>query len=111
LSAFVDALDRGDDEDTGVTHASAYEIRAKLKSRQAIYRSTIDPQAQLNETDDDNFCAQINQQVKYHHHHYNRLLLVIWWWPDTYSPIYVIYRHGNGHSPTFLPLPGRDLQS
>jgi hypothetical protein len=33
----VVSVDRGDELDTGSTHASAKEMRVKMKSRQAVY--------------------------------------------------------------------------
>jgi hypothetical protein len=42
---------------------TASEVRAKLKSRQAIYQQTIDPTAKLADTDKFDFCKEINEKA------------------------------------------------
>ncbi|GAB5036118.1 Hypothetical protein NocV09_03400220 [Nannochloropsis oceanica] len=46
--------------DAGFPPVTASEIRAKMKSRQAIYQQTIDPTAKLADTDNPDFCKEIN---------------------------------------------------
>lgn len=46
--------------DAGFPSVTASEIRAKMKSRQAIYQETIDPTARLADTDNPDFCKEIN---------------------------------------------------
>jgi len=55
--------DRLDSLDTGFTHASAAELRVKMKSRQSILMATVDANATLAESDFNNVCAEINAQA------------------------------------------------
>ena len=52
--------DRFDSLDTGFTHATAAEIRLKMKSRQLYRRNTVDPFAPY-EVDNMNVCKEINE--------------------------------------------------
>jgi len=49
--------------DAGFPPVTASEIRAKMKSRQATYRQTIDPTAKLADTDKLDFCKEINEKA------------------------------------------------
>lgn len=54
--------DTGDDLDTGFTHATAYEIRVKMKSRQVFHLFSSDPAAQLEQYDGaESICKKINE--------------------------------------------------
>ena len=54
---------RLDDLDIGFFPVTASEMKVKLKSRQATYQQTIDPAAQLADTDRFSFCAEINEKA------------------------------------------------
>lgn len=38
-------------------------MKVKMKSRQAIYQQTVDPDAKLEDTDRFSFCAEINEKA------------------------------------------------
>jgi hypothetical protein len=54
--------DPEDAADVGLAPVTAYEIRAKLKSRQVVYEATGLP-ADFNKTDSPSICATINQHA------------------------------------------------
>lgn len=54
---------RLDDLDIGFFPVTASEMKVKMKSRQAVYQQTIDPAAQLADTDRFDFCAEINEKA------------------------------------------------
>lgn len=56
--------DVGDELDTGFTHATAYEIRVKMKSRQVFNLFSNDPKASLEAYDGaESICAKINKRA------------------------------------------------
>ena len=51
-----------DDKDSGFPHATAQEIRIKMKSRQVYTLFSSDVNAKLEETDSESICAIINKK-------------------------------------------------
>ncbi|KAJ3328443.1 hypothetical protein HDU76_009960 [Blyttiomyces sp. JEL0837] len=55
--------DTGDSLDSGFTHATAYEIRLKMKTRQLFALSTYDTNASFDLDGAESICAKVNQKA------------------------------------------------